>query len=139
MLVEEQITRYLNEQDASKKNDLLTLHDLVRKYQPGLKLWFFDGKNEEGKSISNPNIGYGSMVISSEKVEQKEFYQVGISANTVGISVYILAFKNNDFLKEKYASIIGKATVSRYCIKFKNLESIDLKVLMAAISDGLNG
>lgn len=31
---------------------------------PACKLWFPDGKNSENKTVSNPNIGYGSQNMS---------------------------------------------------------------------------
>ena len=36
------------------------LHDLILGVSPGCKLWFLDGRNAEGKVVSNPDIGYGS-------------------------------------------------------------------------------
>jgi hypothetical protein len=56
---------------------------------PVCKLWFLNGKDEKGKVVSNPNIGYGSQTLKYADGKTKEFYQIGISANTTGISVYI--------------------------------------------------
>jgi hypothetical protein len=56
-------------------------------------MWFLDGKNSEGKVISNPNIGYGSYTIHYTDRTTKEFYQIGLSANTSGISVYIMGIQ----------------------------------------------
>jgi len=67
----------------------------------------------------------------------REFYRVGISANTAGISVYIMGLSDKSYLAQTYASSIGKAKVTGYCIKFKRLSDIRLDVLQAAICHGL--
>jgi hypothetical protein len=39
------------------------LHRIILQVMPGCQLWFLDGKNSENKTVSNPNIGYGSHII----------------------------------------------------------------------------
>lgn len=96
---------------------------------PDSRLWFFDGKNEEGKIVSNPNIGYGLHTIKYRDGTDKDFYQIGLSANTSGISIYIMGIENKKYLQETFADKIGKATVTGYCIKFKKLNEINIDVL----------
>jgi hypothetical protein len=103
---------------------------------PACKLWFLDGKNSENKTVSNPNIGYGLYTIKYANGETKEFYQIGLSANTTGISVYILGIKDKTYLAQTYGKKLGKASVSGYCIKFKALKDIDITILEAAIRYG---
>ncbi|UPT69579.1 MAG: DUF1801 domain-containing protein [Flavobacterium sp. JAD_PAG50586_2] len=114
------------------------LHRLILKVMPDCKLWFLDGKNEEGKVVSNPNIGYGIQTMAYADGTSREFYQIGLSANTSGISVYIIGIKDKKFLAETYGSKLGKASVSGYCIKFKSLKDINVDVLEAVIRFGLN-
>ena len=66
----------------------------------------------------------------------REFYQIGMSANTTGISVYILGIEDKKYLAQTYGKKIGKASVSGYCIKFKSLKDINVDVLEEAIRDG---
>ncbi len=68
----------------------------------------------------------------------KAFYQVGISANTAGISVYILGIEDKLFLANTFGAALGKAKVTGYCIKFKKLSDIHLEVLKAAIQCGFD-
>ena len=100
------------------------------------KLWFLDGKNSEGKVVSNPDIGYGSRDHKYADGTISEFYQIGLSANKTGISVYILGIEDKKYLAETYASNLGKATVTGYCIRFKTLKDINIDVLEAAIRFG---
>ncbi len=112
------------------------LHDLILTMMPKCKLWYLDGKDEKGKIVSNPNIGYGSYTITYADGKTKIFYQIGISANTTGISVYVMGIDDKTYLTQTYGKTIGKATVTGYCIKFKALKDIHIDVLKAAIKDG---
>ncbi len=136
MNTEEQIQGYIANQDEAKGKEMQTLHELILHTRPGCKLWFLDGKNDAGKVVSNPNIGYGSYTISYADGKSREFYQIGLSANTGGISVYVMGFDDKKYLARTYGETIGKASVSGYCIKFKALKDIQFPVLEAAIRDG---
>lgn len=137
MSIQEQIDTYIASQPDPKRSDMQTLHDLALRVSPDSKLWFTDGKNSEGKVVSNPNIGYGFYTIKYADGTSKEFYRVGLSANTTGISVYILGLEDKTYLAQTYGKDLGKASVTGYCIKFKALKDINLEVLEAAIRYGL--
>ncbi len=104
---------------------------------PACKLWFLDGRNNEGKTVSNPSIGYGSYTIKYADGKTKEFYQIGLSANTTGISVYVMGIEDKKYLAETFGKNLGKASVTGYCIKFKTLKDINTDVLEAAIRSGV--
>jgi hypothetical protein len=112
------------------------LHQRILRVLPKSKLWFIDGKDDKGKTVSNPSIGYGLQTIKHADGKTKEFYQVGISANTTGMSVYIIGLEDKKYLSETYGKTIGKASVTGYCIKFKTLKDLNIDTLEAAICDG---
>ena len=136
MNIPEQIEKYINSQPEPKRNDMQILHTLIPEALPGCKLWFDDGKNSENKTVSNPNIGYGLYTIKYADGKTRDFFQIGLSANTTGISVYILGIKDKTYLAQTYGKEIGKASVTGYCIKFKALKDINVDVLVAAIRYG---
>lgn len=136
MNVEEQIEAYLASHPEPKRTDMHELHRLIRSVSPSCELWFLDGKNSDNKTVSNPNIGYGSQIMRLARGKTREFYRIGLSANTTGISVYILGFEDQTHLARTYGKELGKAQVSGYCIKFKALGDIHRDVLEAAIRDG---
>lgn len=136
MNVQEQIKKYIASQPEPKRSDMQQLHRLPLQVLPGCKLWFHDGKDSKGRTVSNPNIGYGLHTIQYANGKTKEFFQIGLSANTTGISVYILGLKDKTYLAKTYGKKLGKASVSAYCIKFKTLEDINIDVLKAAIRHG---
>jgi hypothetical protein len=135
--IEAQITAYIAGQPEPKRSEMQALHHRTLQVSPDCKRWFDDGKNSEGKVVSNPNVGYGAYTIQYADGATKAFYRIGLSANTTGISVYILGLKDKKFLAETYGEKLGKASVTGYCIKFKTLKDINLDVLEAAIKYGL--
>lgn len=137
MNVKEQIKNYIDSQTEPKRSDMQELHRILLQVIPKCKLWFLDGKNSEGKIVSNPNIGYGLHTIKYADGTTREFYQIGLSANKTGISVYILGIKDKKNLAQAYGKKIGKANVSGYCIKFKTLRDINNNILEAAIRFGV--
>jgi len=137
MKVQEQIKKYIASQPEPKKTDMQALHQRFLQVLPGCKLWFDDGKDSENKTVSNPNIGYGLYTIKYADGKTRDFFQIGLSANTSGISVYILGLKDKTYLAETYGKKLGKAKVTGYCIKFKTLKDINLDILEAAIKYGV--
>ena len=136
MNTEKQITDYINSQQAVKQSDMQLLHNRILEINPDCKLWFLDGKNAEGKVVSNPNIGYGTQMMKYADGSEREFYQVGLSGNTSGISLYIMGIEDKTYLAKNFGEKLGKASVTGYCIKFKALKDIDIEVLEAAIRFG---
>jgi hypothetical protein len=137
MSVEGQIKAYIASQPEPKCSQMQALDRLIQEVLPACKLWFLDGKNEENKTVANPNIGYGLQTIKYADGKTRAFYQIGISANKTGISVYILGIKDKKYLAQTYGEKLGKASVSGYCIKFKTLKDINIDILKEAIQYGV--
>lgn len=137
MNVKEQIKAYINSQDELKRSDMHALHKHIHQMLPKGKLWFLDGKDDKGKVVTNPNIGYGQFAIHYKDGSTKEFYQIGISGNTTGISVYIMGLEDKKYLPQNFGTTTGKASVTGYCIKFKTLNDIHINILDEAIRYGV--
>jgi len=137
MNMQKQITEYIATQPEPKRSEMQQLHHIILALMPACKLWFLDGKDEKGKTVSNPNIGYGSQSMKYANGKTREFYQIGLSANTTGISVYIMGIDDKKYLAQTFGKELGKASVTGYCIKFKTLTDIKVDVLKAAIQYGI--
>jgi hypothetical protein len=133
MNVQEQIKKYIASQPEPKRSDMQELHRIILQVMPACKLWFLDGKNSEGKVVSNPDIGYGSRDHKYADGTLREFYQIGLSPNKTGISIYILGIEDKKYLAQTYGKDLGKASVTGYCIRFKTLKDINIEILEAAI------
>ncbi len=133
MNVKVQIKNHIASQPEPKRSEMQELHKLIFQIMPRCKLWFLDGKNSENKTVANPNIGYGLQTIKYADGTTREFYQIGLSANKTGISVYILGIEDKTYLARTFGKKLGKASVTGYCIKFKTIKDIDVNVLEQAI------
>lgn len=137
MTIQEQIEEYITSHKEPKRSDLENLHQIILELMPKCKLWFLDGKNDENKTVSNPNIGYGLHLMKYADGKTRDFYKIGLSANTTGISVYIMGIEDKKYLANTFGEKIGKASVTSYCIKFKKLDDINIEVLKEAIQSAL--
>jgi hypothetical protein len=136
MSIKEQIEEYITSLAEPKRSEIQELHKRILKVLSGCKLWFDTGKNSENKTVNNPTIGYGLYTIKYADGKTKDFFQIGLSANKTGISVYILGIKDKTYLAKTFGKKLGKASVTGYCIKFKTLKDINIDVLEEAIRYG---
>ena len=137
MTVQDEVSDYIAAQPEPKRSEMQQLHETVLKLMPGCRLWFLDGRDESGRTVSNPSIGYGTQTTRYADGRTREFYQIGISANTTGISVYLMGLSDRKYLAEKYGEKIGQASVTGYCIKFRKLENVNIDVLVDAMRYGI--
>lgn len=133
----EQIEEYIAAQSEPKRSEMLRLHHAILEWMPSCALWFLDGKDESGKVVSNPNIGYGAQTMKYANGKTRQFYQIGLSANTTGISIYIMGLEDKQSLVQNFGKTLGKASVTGYCIKFRKLADINQEVLKDAIIYGV--
>ena len=136
MNVEKQIEAYITGQPEQKRAEMQELHKRILQVSPGCRLWFDDGKNEDNKTVANPTVGYGFQTIKYANGKTREFFQIGMSANTTGISIYILGIEDQTYLARTYGKELGKASVTGYCLKFKSLKDLNINVLEDAIRYG---
>lgn len=88
--------------------------------------------------VTNPNIGYGSQTIRYSGGKTKEFYQIGVSANKTGISVYFIGVEDKKHLSETYGGKLGKASVTGYCVKFRSLKDVNIDILEEMIKNHMD-
>jgi hypothetical protein len=139
MSVREQIGSYIGDQSPAKSAEMRDLHRRILAISPRAKLWFMDGRNDEGKVVANPTIGYGSQTLHYADGTSKPWFKIGLSGNTTGISVYVMGLEDKKFLVKTYGSRLGKAKITGYCIKFKSIKDVDLAVLTEVVTNALLG
>jgi hypothetical protein len=138
MNIEAQIDSYIGDQPEPKRDDMRDLHRRILGLSPDCRLWFLDGRDDSGKIVSNPNIGYGSQTMTYADGKTREFYRIGVSANTTGISVYVMGLADKNHLSATYGQTLGKASITGYCIKFKRLADVHIDVLEDLIGQQLS-
>lgn len=134
----DQIQALFSAQTASKRLDMEQIHKLIVEGNPEIQLRYLDGRDGTGKVVTNPNIGYGSCQIKYKDGSSREFYRVGMSASSTGISIYFMGLEDKNLLATTYGETIGKAKVTGYCISFKSLKDIVPEVLTTAIRSHLS-
>src|SRR6185436_21129529 len=112
MNVQKEIQKYIASQPEQKRGDMQALHRIILEVMPACGLWFLDGKDSEGRTVSNPNIGYEHQVLKYAGGKTRDFYQIGLSANTTGISIYIIGIEDKEYLARTYGGRLGKATIT---------------------------
>lgn len=131
------ILNYLNNLPEPKRTEITRIHQAIIEIISTAQLWFLEGTNTSGKVVTNPNIGYGNCTLQLAGGKSKAFYKIGLSANSTGISVYIMGIKDKNYLNNTYGNKIGKAKITGYCIKFRNLKDIYIEELIRAINTEL--
>ena len=138
MDIQAQIDRYIADHSPPRRGDLQTLHRAILEASPNCRLWFLNGRDEDGKVVSNPNIGYGVQARRYASGETREFYRIGLSANATGISIYVMGLEDKTFLSETYGPALGKAKITGYCVKFRALRDVNLGAIRQMVSDRLS-
>jgi hypothetical protein len=132
---QEQIKELIKSQAEPKRSEMQELHNLILKLMPKSKQWYFDGKNEEGKQVAHPTIGYGNYIITYKDGSTREFFRIGLLANPIGLAVHIMGIDDRKFLIDTYEKTIGKAKVGSYGITFKSIKDINIEILKEAIQN----
>lgn len=118
------------------QQELLTITQWIAKHFPLLETSFFDGKNASGKIVTNPTYGFGTLIQSGVN-GGKPTFQLGVSANSTGITLSFIGIRNRVDLSELCHGI-GNASITKYCIKFKSFNGLDANVLQHVIKTIIN-
>jgi len=137
MNAKEQIKKHIASQPETKRGDMQELHRLALRVSPGCRLSFFDGKDDKGKAVANPTIGYGSHTMQYADGSTKDVFKLGVAANASGISIHILGLEDKTYLAKTFGKTLGKASLTGYCVRFKGLKDVDIDVLEEVLRYGL--
>jgi hypothetical protein len=129
MSIQTQIETYIESLVQPKQTELRKLFAFIKNSLPQSNLSFLDGRDEKGKVVTNPNIGFGECVLNYADGSSRAFYKIGISATSKGLSIYIMGLADKNLLRNKLEDKLGKAAITGYCISFKKLEDINQALL----------
>lgn len=109
------------------------LHNFIKKVAPSLKPHF-----------AYNMLGYGSFKYKNNKKEELDWPTVGLANQKNYISLYVCAVQNGEYIAEKHKDELGKVSVGKSCIRFKqitdlNLEALEKVIKIAEKSPGLVG
>ena len=129
MSTAEKISQHLATLSREKSAELSRLYQLIHGEMSTEDLQFFDGKNEQGKVITNPTIGFGQCRLTYSDGSFQDTFRLGISANSTGLSIHILGLKDKKFLNDFLGTRLSKAKITRYVIRFGKMKDVDEGVL----------
>lgn len=111
---------YIRGLDGPRRADVRVLHEMVRRLAPQL---------EPTMEFDMP--GYGKYHYKYESGREGDWALVLLGSQKSHISVYVSAMTEDGsrYLAEEYADKLGKVTVGKSCIKFKQLADVDTAVL----------
>ncbi len=118
---------------SPKKEELCALYEIISEEMKSEPISFFDGKNENGKTIANPTIGFGETMLQYANGKKREIFRIGICATASGLSIHILGITDKTFLKNFLGDRLGKVKITGYCIQFKKMKDIDREVLKSLL------
>lgn len=123
-----EIATWIKNQKEPKQSEMLGWHKLILSLMPKSKLWYFDGKNDVGKQIAYPTIGYGTYTISYKDGSTRTFFSIGLLANATGLAIHIMGINVKQYLASNFSTSIGKAKIGTYSISFKSIKDIDMAI-----------
>lgn len=112
------VKEYLDRVPEDRKEIINFLHDFIQKAVPKLKPYF-----------SYNMLGYGSFKYLNHKKETIDWPTIALANQKNYISIYVCALEGGEYIAEKYQKELGKVNVGRSCIRFKNLEDVNLPEL----------
>ena len=112
------VEEYLLNVPEDQKKDMEFLHDLIQKTVSKLKPYF-----------ASNMIGYGSFYYLDSKKQKKDWPIIALANQKNYISIYVCALIEDKAAVETYKKDLGKLSKSLSCIKFKNIEEINLETL----------
>ncbi len=95
---------------------------------PDTRLWFLDGKDDSGKIVFNPNIGYGAGHPAARTARAWSSIASAFERQHDG-NIDLRHVNDWKYLAQTFGPTLGKASVTGYCIKFKSLADLDSAVL----------
>ena len=114
---------YIEQIDEPRKSQIQALYTLIRETAPSLKPFIQSGM-----------IGFGKYHYKYVSGREGDWFMIGLASQKSYISVYVCATIDNKYLAEDYKKKLPGASIGKSCIRFKNIEDIDLGVLTEMIA-----
>ncbi len=115
---------YIAAVDDKRRPDVEALDALVRKHAPDLEPVIMGGM-----------LGYGPFHYRYASGREGEACKLSIASNASYISLYCLAADEDGYVAERYVDQLPKANIGKSCVRFKKLEDLDPKALVALVEE----
>ena len=109
---------YIDSIDEPRKRQIIELDKFIKKTVPSLK-----------PNFAYNMLGYGMFYYKTKSGRGGEWPVISLASQKNYISVYVCAVKDGKYLAEESKEKLGKVSVGKSCIRFQNIEDVDLKNL----------
>jgi hypothetical protein len=116
------VEEYLLMVPDDRKKDIYFLHDFIQKSVPKLKPYY-----------ASNMIGYGSFYYLDSKKQKKDWPIISLANQKNYITIYVCAIIGDKVAAAEYKKNLGKLTKGLSCIRFKNIEEINLETLKTVL------
>lgn len=112
------VAEYCSLVPDDRKEEFNFLHDFIQKAVPKLETYY-----------ATNMIGYGKFYYLDAKKQKLPWPIIALACQKNYSSIYVCAIMEDKQLAEDYIKDLGKLTKSLSCIRFKNIEEINLATL----------
>lgn len=119
------VKEYISGIEEPRKTEIKKIDDFIKKTVPDLKPWF-----------ASNMIGYGTFHYKTKSGREGDWPVIALASQKNYISVYVCGADGNKYTAEKYSEKLKPARVGKSCIRYKNFEDIDFKLLEKVIKEG---
>ena len=124
---------FLDELPEQHRDDMKTLDAIIASIFADDSRVMWEGVFWGGSQQSI--IGYGDLVQLRSNGASVEWFVIGLALQKAGISVYVNAVKDGQYLGKVYGRRLGKVKIGSASIGFRKLENLDLDVFTAMIRE----
>jgi hypothetical protein len=110
---------YIAKVDEARRGQIQQLHDLIRKTLPRYEPYLLAGM-----------LAYGSYHYKTKSGREGDWSIVSLAPQKNYISLYVTCVTpSGEYLAETYKDKLPKTSIGKSCIRFKNVQDVDLKVI----------
>lgn len=122
-----EVVRYLENIPAKQKEDIHKLYELIRDWQPSLKIKMW-------RSMGQDIIGFGQASFRYSDGRLGSWFVIGLATCKNYSSLYIWGFDQGRYLLEVYGTKLGRVKCGKSCLNFKNFRDLELSVLRRVVA-----
>jgi uncharacterized protein YdhG (YjbR/CyaY superfamily) len=116
------IKEYIDALPDERRAQIKFLDSLIKKAAPKLKPHF-----------TYNMLGYGGFKYVNYKKEVADWPTVALASQKNYISVYVCSVEKGKYVAETHKSKLGKVSVGKSCIRFRDIKNVNLKELEKVI------
>jgi hypothetical protein len=121
--------------DHKRKQDLLSIDQLIRSSSPGLTRWFYPGAADGAAGMKFRMIGYGKFQYAVKSGKTVDWPIIGMALQKNYISLYIAVTKNGRPIVDDYAGKLGELKTGKNNFSFISYDQLNIKGVKSLLAN----